>query len=229
MRTASFVTRHGVTGKRQPGATDVLSREAGLHQADREEQDLVRRLQAGDHQAFDAIYRRYVVRVYRQVAALCKSEAEAEEVVQDVFLAIFTKAKSYRGEAAFATWLYRVTMNVALSRLRRLKRNKEVFIEDYLPRFQEDGHHQVRPVVDWSPILEGRLTNAELRGFLKDALATLPPLDRAIVVQSDLEGLSNRQIGAALGLTVAAVKSRLHRSRLYLRGKLAVRLGYSPS
>jgi RNA polymerase sigma-70 factor (ECF subfamily) len=206
-----------------------VPREAGHQPADREEQDLVRRLQAGDHQAFDAIYRRYFVRVYRQVAALCKSETEAEEVVQDVFLAIFTKAKSYRGEAAFATWLYRVTMNVALSRLRRLKRNKEVSLEDYLPRFQEDGHHQVRPVVDWSPILEGRLANAELRGFLKDALATLPPLDRAIVVQSDLEGLSNREIGAALGLTVAAVKSRLHRSRLYLRGKLAVHLGYSPS
>jgi len=229
MRTASVVTRQGMTGRRQPSATDVVPREVMLHQPDREEQDLVRRLQAGDHQAFDAIYRRYFVRVYRQVAALCKSEAEAEEVVQDVFLAIFTKAKSYRGDAAFATWLYRVTMNVALSRLRRLKRNREVSFEDYLPRFQEDGHHQVRPVVDWSPTLEGHLANEELRGFLKDALATLPPLDRAIVVQSDLEGLSNREIGAALGLTVAAIKSRLHRSRLYLRGKLAVRLGYSPS
>jgi RNA polymerase sigma-70 factor (ECF subfamily) len=229
MRTATFETRLGMTGKRQPGATDIMPREVGLHQADRDEQDLIRRLQAGDHRAFDAIYRRYFARVYRQVAALCRSDAEAEEVVQDVFLAIYTKARSYRGEAAFATWLYRVTMNVALSRLRRLKRNKEVSLDEYLPSYQEDGHHQVRPVVDWSPLLEDRLAKEELRGFLKGALATLSPLDRAIVVQSDLEGLSNREIGAALGLTVAAVKSRLHRSRLYLRGKLAVRLGYSPS
>ncbi len=194
-----------------------------------EERLLVQRVKAGDQQAFEVLYRRYVSSVYRQAINLVGNEAEAEEVVQEVFLTLYEKAKTFRGDSAFSTWLYRLTVNTTLMKLRRRKRTKEVAFDDYLPQYQDDGHHLVRPVVDWSPDPEGRLLSAEVQRTLQQALDQLPPVDKAVVVMSDLDGLANREIGKALGLSVPAVKSRLHRARLFLRGNLAVSLGHSPT
>jgi RNA polymerase sigma-70 factor (ECF subfamily) len=98
-----------------------------------------------------------------------------------------------------------------------------------LPKFQKDGHHAVRPVIDWSNTLEEKYAKQEIQALLAQALDQLKPLDKSVVVLSDLEGMSDKEIAAATGLTVAAVKTRLHRARLFLRGKLAVELGYSAS
>jgi len=193
------------------------------------EKDLVQRLQAGDAETFDALFRQYFQKIFRQATHLLGNAAEAEEVVQEVFLAVYEKAHTFRGEAAFTTWLYRLTTNAAFSRLRRRKRSHEVAIEDYLPQFQPDGHHLVRPVVDWSANLEERLADAQLQQLLRQAIELLQPLDKAVLVLSDFEDLSNKEIGEALGLTVLAVKARLHRARLFLRGQLAVAFGHSPT
>ncbi|MGH7369316.1 MAG: RNA polymerase sigma factor [Candidatus Methylomirabilaceae bacterium] len=190
---------------------------------------LIQRLKAGDHDAFDQIYRRHVAMVYRQAVRLMGNDAEAEEVAQEVFLVIYQKAKTFRGESAFSTWIYRLTVNMALTKLRRRKRGEEVSFDDYLPRFQDDGHHQVRPVVDWSQEIEAPLAQKEVRQILQRAIDQLSPLDKAVVVQSDLEGVANREIGENLGLSVPAVKARLHRARLFLRGRVAVHLGHSPT
>ena len=212
----------------QPGAESGASAEVkGQHAED--DRALILRVQVGDHEAFETLFQRYVPTVYRQAFRLVGNQAEAEEVVQDVFLTIYEKAQTFRGASAFSTWLYRITMNAALSKLRRRKRSEELPLDDYLPRFREDGHHLVRPVVDWSSELEERLAKAELYRLIQEALDQLQAVDKAVVMLSDLEGLSDREVGRALGLTVSAVKARLHRSRLCLRGKLAVSLGYSPS
>jgi RNA polymerase sigma-70 factor (ECF subfamily) len=142
-------------------------------------------------------------------------------------LSVFRKANTFRGTAQFSTWLYRLTVNAALGKIRRSKKDKEVEYEEYLPKFQTDGHHRVRPVVDWSDTLDERYAKQELQQLLKDALNGLKPLDRSIIVLSDLEGMSDKEIAGAVGLTVSAVKTRLHRARLFLRGKLAVHLGHS--
>jgi RNA polymerase sigma-70 factor (ECF subfamily) len=193
------------------------------------EQELAQRLQAGDVAAFDTLFRQYFQKVFRQATHLLGNTAEAEEVVQEVFLAIYEKAHTFRGEAAFTTWLYRLTTNAAFSRLRRRKHSHEVAVEDYLPQFQPNGHHLVRPVVDWSANLEERLADAQLQQLLRQAIELLQPLDKAVLVLSDFEDLSNKEIGEALGLTVLAVKARLHRARLFLRGQLAVAFGHSPT
>ena len=148
-------------------------------------------------------------------------------MIQDVFWTAFRKAKSFRGRAQFSTWLYRLTINAALGKIRRSKKNKEVEYEEHFPKFQQDGHHLVRPVVDWSDTLDERYAKEELQRLLKDALDQLKPLDKSTVVLSDLEGMSDKEIALMLGLTVSAVKTRLHRARLFLRGKLAVHLGHS--
>ncbi|MFQ5656054.1 MAG: RNA polymerase sigma factor [Candidatus Methylomirabilales bacterium] len=197
--------------------------------SEQEESLLVNRLKAGDSEAFDVLFRRHVKTVYRQAFKLVGNEAEAEEVVQEVFLTLYEKAKTFRGDAAFSTWLYRLTMNAALTKLRRRRRSREVAIEDHMPQYQKDGHHLVRPVVDWSQDLEKHVMSAEMQRILQQALDQLQPKDKAVVVLSDLEGISNQEIAKALGLSVPAVKARLHRARLFLRGNLAVSLGHSPT
>jgi RNA polymerase sigma-70 factor (ECF subfamily) len=190
---------------------------------------LLQHFQAGDREAFDALFRRHVASVYQRAVRLLDRAEEAEEVVQEVFLALYEKAQTFRGEAALSTWLYRLTTNAAISKLRQRQRRVEISLEDYLPRFQEDGHHEVRPVIDWSLTCEERLANAEQQQILHQAIAQLSALDKAVVVLSDLEELSNQEIGETLGLTVAAVKARLHRARLVLRAKLTVVLQDLPS
>lgn len=192
-----------------------------------EERDLVNQLKAGDRQAFDEIFSRYVNQVYRQALRLTGNEMDAEDVVQEVFLAVYKNAGSFRGQSEFKTWLYRLTVNGALTKLRRNKRHREVPIEDYLPRFQKDGHHDVRPVVDWSHELDDPSKQQEIHELLKQALDQLGAQDRAVIVMSDLEGFADREIATILGLSRSAVKARLHRARLFLRGRLAIHLGYS--
>lgn len=192
-------------------------------------EQLVELVKKGDAAAFEALFGRFSPQVYRQAMRLLANPVEAEEVLQEVFLTVYTKCQTFRGEAAFSTWLYRLTANAAISRLRQHQRRPETTLDEYLPQFNEDGHHRVRPVIDWSQELEKRLADQEMRAVIQQALAELSPLDKAVVVLSDLEGLPNQEIAEILELTVPAVKSRLHRARLFLRGKLAVYFGHSPA
>lgn len=191
--------------------------------------DLLERLRAGDQEAFEAIFNLYSGKLYNVAHRILGETADTEEVIQDVFWTVFRKAKTFQGNSQFSTWLYRLTVNAALGKMRRSKKKKEVEYDEYLPKFQDDGHHLVRPVVDWSETLEEQYARRELQKMLSRALDELKPLDKAIIVLSDLEGLSDREIAVSVALTVAAVKTRLHRARLFLRGKLAAHLGHSPA
>lgn len=195
--------------------------------AQSDEAEIIERLKVGDEEALQAIFDRYAAKLYNVAQRILGEVADAEEVIQDVFWTAFRKAKSFRGTAQFSTWLYRLTINAALGKIRRSKKNKEVGYEEYLPKFQKDGHHLVRPVVDWSDTLDEKYAERELQQLLSEALEQLKPVDKSAVVLSDMEGMSDKEIAAMLGLTVSAVKTRLHRARLFLRGKLAVHLGHS--
>jgi RNA polymerase sigma-70 factor (ECF subfamily) len=193
-----------------------------------EESALIERLKAGDQDAFETIFNLYSPKLYGVAKRILGEVADTEEVIQDVFWTVYRKAKSFRGNSQFSTWLYRLTINAALAKIRREKKHSKVVeYEEYLPKFQEDGHHLVRPVVDWSDTLDEKYAKQEVQELLAQALDQLKPLDKSVVVLSDLEGMSDKEIAATTGLTVSAVKTRLHRARLFLRGKLAVHLGYS--
>ena len=203
---------------------EVTNRQASTD----DDETLMRRVQQGDTEAFEALFSRHSPRIYRQAMHLLSNEAEAEEIMQEVFLTLYEKAGTFRGDAAVSTWLYRLTANACISRLRRRNRHQEVLIDDYLPRFQDDGHHQ-QPVIDWSQDLEGSLVRDEAQQLLRQAIEQLRPLDKAVVVLSDLEELPQRETSEILGLSVSAVKARLHRARLYLRSQLAASLGGMPA
>jgi RNA polymerase sigma-70 factor, ECF subfamily len=194
----------------------------------KDEAALIERLKAGDQEAFDTIFNLYSPKLYGVAQRILGEVADTEEVIQDVFWTVYRKAKSFRGNSQLSTWLYRLTINAALGKIRREKKHsKQVTYEEYLPKFQDDGHHMVRPVVDWSDTLDEKYAKQEMQELLAQALDQLKPIDKSVVVLSDLEEMSDKEIAATTGLTVSAVKTRLHRARLFLRGKLAVHLGYS--
>ncbi|MGB7293282.1 MAG: sigma-70 family RNA polymerase sigma factor [Thermodesulfobacteriota bacterium] len=190
-----------------------------------EEPVLIEQLKNGDHEAFEAIFSLYGNKVYNQALRLLGNSSDAEDVVQEVFLLVYRKSKSFQGKSKFSTWLYRLTMNAAITKLRKSK-DECVSIDDFLPKFSDDGHHSVRPVVDWSQEVDKLASSLELSRVISQALDRLQPIDKAVLVLSDLEELSNREISEILGLSILAVKARLHRARLFLRGKLAAHLGY---
>jgi RNA polymerase sigma-70 factor (ECF subfamily) len=191
--------------------------------------DVIERLKSGDQRALETIFNLYSVKLYNVALRILGEPADTEEVIQDVFWTVYRKAKSFQGYSQFSTWLYRLTVNAALGKIRRRKHNKEVDYDEYLPKFQADGHHMVRPVIDWSDNLDEQYSRHELHELLGKALDQLKPLDKSVVILSDLEGMSDKEIAVTLQLSVSAVKTRLHRARLFLRGKMAMHLGYSPA
>jgi RNA polymerase sigma-70 factor, ECF subfamily len=223
------------TSLSRPATSTVTTRKSGATSVPRRRKpapkdgEIIERLKNGDQEALETIFNLYSAKLYSVAQRIVDKAADTEEIIQDVFWTVYRKAKSFNGDAQFSTWLYRLTVNAALGRVRRGKKKKEVEYEEFLPKFQKDGHHLVRPVVDWSDTLDEKYAQREIQALLGKALDQLKPVDKSVVVLSDLEGLSDKEIAAALNLTVSAVKTRLHRARLFLRGNLAVQLGHSPA
>jgi RNA polymerase sigma-70 factor (ECF subfamily) len=189
---------------------------------------LLERLRAGDANALEALMGQYAARVYRLAYGITRSTADAEEVVQDVFLTICRKSDTFEGRAALGSWIYRVTTNAALNRRRGKRQEVETSLEEQLPRFREDGHREgdrAYVLADWSQDPEGDLLSGETRAILSRALDSLPGHYRAILVLRDVEELSNEEVAEMTGESVASVKSRLHRARMALREQLTRHLG----
>src|SRR5688572_797862 len=114
-----------------------------------DENKLVERLKNGDEQALEIFFNLYSASLYKVAQRILGEAADTDEVIQDVFWTAYRKAESFKGTSQFSTWLYRLTINAALGRIRGSKKKHEIAYEEALPKFQKDGHHRVRPVVDW--------------------------------------------------------------------------------
>jgi RNA polymerase sigma-70 factor (ECF subfamily) len=183
--------------------------------------DLVNALRREDATAPDVLVERYGDRVYRLGLRITGSKEDAEEVAQDALWTAARKIGTFKGDSAFGSWLYRITANAAYMKLRaRKSKMREVSLEDVIPPFDEDGVH-FEPMDDWSPRVDEQALQHELRDVLQHAIDDLPPDYRTALVLHDVEGLSNPDIAEALGISLPAVKSRVHRSRLFVRQKLA--------
>src|SRR5438876_3325156 len=182
----------------------TVDRDANLVEA-------LRRQEAG---AAEALIAAYGDRAYRLAMRMTGNRSDAEEVVQDAFWTVVQKIETFRGDAAFGSWLYRITANCAYTKLRvRRARHHEtsldegsVMVDEHAPSLQ-----------DWSARVEDRALQFELRTVLTAALDTLPEDYRAVLVLRDVEGLSVQEVSQITGLSVAAVKTRAHRARLVLR------------
>ncbi len=167
-----------------------------------EEKRLVRLAQAGDLSAFERLYRENERKVYALCMRMASDAALAEELTQDVFVRAWQKLGSFRGESAFSSWLYPLTVNVALSERRsRRRRTSRVFATDDLEPFEKPEKPPSREA-----------------GFdLEKAMATLPPGARAVFVLHDVEGYKHEEIAKMLGMATGTSKAQLHRARRLLR------------
>jgi RNA polymerase sigma-70 factor, ECF subfamily len=184
---------------------------------------LVEQLRREDAGAAEALVDAYGSRVYRLAVRVTGNASDAEEVVQDALWTVVRKIETFRGDSAFGSWLYRIVANAAYQKIRGRRRHPEVSLDDVLPPFHEAGDH-VAPIDDWSPKVSDPCRQTEVRRALTDALDALPPDARTAVILRDVEGLSVAEVAAALGVTVASAKARVHRARLVLRQHLAVSL-----
>jgi RNA polymerase sigma-70 factor (ECF subfamily) len=182
---------------------------------------LVEALRRDDGQAAEELVDRYGDRVYRLALRITGSNEDAEEVTQDALWTAARKIGTFKGESAFGSWIYRITANAAYQKLRtRKSRARELLLDDVLPAFDDGGRH-FQPMDDWSPRVDEQALQGELRAVLEAAIDALPDDYRTALVLHDAEGVSNPDIATTLGISLPAVKSRVHRARLFVRKRLA--------
>jgi RNA polymerase sigma-70 factor, ECF subfamily len=188
--------------------------------ADRE---LIERLRHGDEEAMRELAEQYGSRIYQLAFRYMKSREDAEEVAQDVLLKVYRKAAAFRGESALSSWIYRITFNTAMSRLRgsRLARAAEKERDRLLAADAgQDRPRERKEAVDPGLRPDDRVVQGELRRMMTTAIDGLPEIYRAPVMLRDLDGLTTEEAGRRLKLKGQTLKSRLHRGRLLLRARL---------
>ena len=185
---------------------------------------LVERCRAGDVTAFEPLVEKYRARVYRLAFNVLRDAEEARDVAQEAFIRAWEGLPGFRGQSAFYTWLFRIAMNIASDRARQRAARGRAFGTERV-----EGEQWERELIDPGEAPDARAGRAETRRQIARALEALPQHHRAIIMLSDLEGLSYREIAEVLGIPMGTVMSRLHNARKRLRAALGRLLGVVPA
>ena len=166
--------------------------------------------------ADDELVRRYQDKVYRLSYKILRHEDDAAEALQDAFLSAYRGLRNFKAESTFSTWLYRIATNASLMKYRK-RRDNHVSIDQ-----SQSSNEDAEPLqlTDWSEQPTEALLTAETRQVMEEGIQRLPEDLRTVFVLRDIQELSNAEVAEILGLSVAAVKSRLHRGRIQLRERL---------
>jgi len=184
------------------------------------EEALVRDLQNGNLEAYDKIVAIYQKKIYGLSFNLTRNQMDAQDVTQEVLLTLFRKINLFQGKSAFSSWVYRITVNASYMKLRTKKKEPNVSIDELMPSFNSAGFQQEK-IQDWSENTESLIFTNETRNVINKAVDLLPEKEKVVFLLRDVEGLSSEKAGEILDLTIPAVKSRLHRARLFLRKNLS--------
>jgi len=185
-----------------------------------EDRRLVARLQARDEAAVHELAERYGPRIYQLALRQMKNPEDAEEVTQDVLLKVYRKIGAFRGDSALSSWIYRITFNTAMSRLRTSKLERAAQHRERTRDDQDEGRQTRVQPADWSHMPDEELLRAQLRRAVMAAIQDLPEIYREPVVLRDIEGLTTEEASSRLHVKDQTLKSRLHRGRLLLRERL---------
>jgi len=196
-----------------------------------DEQALIAASQNGDAAALEALVRTHQDRVYGFAVRMCRNVEDAKDILQETFLGVIRSIREFREESKFSTWLYRIASNACLKKRRRGVHDptpeKELSLDDLMPRPDSEGRKP--EIADWSDNAERALLRGELSARMEAAIDKLPKDYKIVLVLRDVEGLSADETAQVVGLSVAAVKSRLHRARVFVRRELAEYLGAEQS
>jgi len=190
---------------------------------DPREDNLLERLKAGDDRALADVAETYGSKIYQLAFRYLRNKEDAEEVTQDVLFKVYRKVGAFRGDAALSSWIYRITFNAAMSRLRTAKYQR---VQDEQRQTSSGESDQpvalARPeLADWSDMADERVFRTQLRRRVLRAILALPAIYRAPVIMRDIQGMSTEEASAMLRVKDQTLKSRLHRGRLILRKQLA--------
>lgn len=180
------------------------------------ESELIERAVKGDRQAQAEIVYQHEKMVYNLALKLVGNPEDAENILQETFLKILESLHTFKGGSALSTWIYRIATNFALMHLRSKKRNF-VSIDDY-PLDEKRDYSQFIKMTEADPLKD--LINTELKENLQAAIDSLPPKFKTVFILKDIDGLSLKEISNVLKISLPAVKSNLHRARLFLRNQL---------
>jgi RNA polymerase sigma-70 factor, ECF subfamily len=184
-----------------------LSREAGVNAPQQlEDLELIRRSQAGDAEAFGELVTRYHARILTLLNGMVRNENDASDLAQEGFLKAWSSIRQFQGRSSFYTWLYRLTVNLAILSLRRKDRRVEVELDDYFPSSQP------------SPRVDYQLT--EIREYFNAALEQLSPKQRAVIELKEIKGMQYREIAGVLNVSMGTVMSRLYHGKKRLQSIL---------
>src|ERR1700756_3738415 len=183
------------------------------------EAELIKSVCGGEREAFYELVRPYERMIYATAISVLKSPADAEEVAQEAVLKAFSNLSSFRAESKFSTWLVQITYNEVKMRLRKALSHLHESIDDQ--QQNEEGGFWPKDYADWRPIPSELLEQNEVRQAVQDAINSLNPSYREVLVLRDIQHLSIKETTAILGISEANVKTRLHRARLLLRDSLA--------
>jgi RNA polymerase sigma-70 factor (ECF subfamily) len=193
---------------------------------DEADESLAARAAAGEETAFEVLMSRYQARVYRLACRMVGNEGEAKDVLQETFLAVYRGLPRFRAESRFSTWLYRIATNAALMHRRARARRPAESLEPFMPRFDADGIHAAEPADLLAASRADELLDRKLLAEKARAgLDRLPDIYRDAFVLRDLEELDAAEVAELLGIEPAAVRQRVHRARLMLRGYLSDLVG----
>jgi RNA polymerase sigma-70 factor (ECF subfamily) len=184
------------------------------------EADLIARVCRGEHEVFYELVRPHERGIFMAALSIVNNDADAEEVVQEAILKAFKAIGKFRGEAKFSTWIIQITINEARMRLRKDRRHLYDSLDE-ARKGEDEGDYIPRDFADWREIPSEALESARLREALKNALASLDPKYRQVLVLRDIEHLSIAETAKVMGITEATVKTRLLRARLMMRDALA--------
>jgi RNA polymerase sigma-70 factor (ECF subfamily) len=188
-------------------------------QSQTNEAQLIRRVCDGEREVFYELVRPYERLVYATAISIVKNPADAEEVAQEAVLKAFSNLPGFRGEAKFSTWLVQITYNEAKMKLRKTRAHLYESIDEQ--QQNDDGDHIPNDFADWRPIPSEALESDEMRKMVQNAINLLAAIYREVLILRDVQLLTVKETMMVLGISEAAVKTRLHRARLLLRDSLA--------
>lgn len=185
------------------------------------EAELVKRAREGDFSAFEELVTGTEAKVFSHLLRLTQNSSDAEELLQETYLSAFKNLNSFKGNSSFYTWVYRIATNHAFMHFRKQK--PETSIEELpLPSHEELKKRQIR---DWDMDPADAAQKEEVRAIMEKAIAKLPEGYREVVLMRDMEGLSTAETAEIMGINEGAVKTRLHRARIFLREILSSHFG----
>src|SRR2546423_6195467 len=197
-----------------------------VHSAAADDADLARRVAARDTGALEALMRRYNRRLFRVARAILRSDPDAEDALQDAYLAAWRSIDGFRGGAQLSTWLTRIVVNEAYARLRRASRARVVSLDERSEMADVTDHAEQASASAAGP--EAAAMRAELRGLIERHIDALPEQFRTALVLREVEELSVEEAAACLDVPEATVRSRTFRARALLRASLAREIDIAP-